>query len=115
LIHQKALAASGLSTAIIHYCVTPYVSKVRIAKKDIGTPNPLLYIHTLSFLGNDFETKARANQLESCTSRMFANVKLLDSKRHFFLHDALIQEPENHGEFSTIWENIQHSKEYSKE
>jgi hypothetical protein len=112
------MAASGLSTAIIHYCVSPYVSEVKIPKKDIGSPNPLLHIHTLSFFGNDFVTKVRANHLKRASSRMFANCMLHQCqtrlngseqvhddeavqhvkwfrglarpRTHFFLHDGLM-------------------------
>ncbi|KAJ3167058.1 hypothetical protein HDU88_002395 [Geranomyces variabilis] len=75
-----AVLTSGLSTALVQYCVNPYVTRIILPTPPADETAPLEAEHavlqTLTFFGNPRYTAVRTADLIPATDRAFANWRL---------------------------------------
>ncbi|KAJ3274271.1 hypothetical protein HK104_004138 [Borealophlyctis nickersoniae] len=67
-----ALLTSGLSTALVQYCVNPYVTRIHIPPSTTSTPAKNVTLETITFLGNSHYTTLPPAALVPSTGRHFA-------------------------------------------
>ncbi|KAG4304209.1 hypothetical protein PORY_002390 [Pneumocystis oryctolagi] len=77
-----AIGTTSLSTALIHFVLSPYVTKLHYS-------NNKFQIETLSLLGKKIIWTGDSKKLkENKTGRLFANIESVeDKKRWFYIHE----------------------------